>query len=423
MDKKKKEPSYFEKKFGKKPKDHKAHLPAEPFKEKGFKKKYEEVPNTPFQKAERKERSSAPYKTSKEFSKKEYNFKNEGFKKENPYAKKEYSKTKNFESPKDSSKEQAWKSKKNDARDFEKKEGIKKDKHYDKSSKSFEDKKPYKTPKTFTPKSALEAADTSIEIEKEQLKERTKTIALPEIMPLNKYIAYCGLCSRRDAVLLIKQGKVKVNEALIFEPGLKVNTSDTVTVSGKKIVPQKHFVYVLLNKPKGFITTTDDEKGRKTVMDLVSEAHELRLYPVGRLDRYTTGLLLLTNDGDLTQKLSHPKYNIKKVYQVGLNKKFIKSDYDKLVNGVELEDGFIKADAISILDDPKELGIEIHSGKNRIVRRIFEHLGYEVEKLDRVLYAGLTKKNLPRGTWRHLTPQEIVILKHYDLEKSRKKKS
>lgn len=235
----------------------------------------------------------------------------------------------------------------------------------------------------------------------------------PEKMPLNKYIAHCGVCSRRDAVELIKQGKVKVNGELATEPGMKINDGDAVSVSGKKIVPQRNLVYILLNKPKGFITTTEDDKGRRTIMDLVAGSQEQRLYPIGRLDRNTTGLIILTNDGELSQKLSHPKYNIKKVYQVTLDKAITKQDFEKILAGVELEDGVAPVDSLAMLEEKNELGIEIHSGRNRIVRRIFEHLGYQVEKLDRVMYAGLTKKNVPRGKWRLLTEREVILLKHF----------
>jgi 23S rRNA pseudouridine2605 synthase len=232
-------------------------------------------------------------------------------------------------------------------------------------------------------------------------------------MPLNKYIAHSGECSRRDAAELVKQGKVKVNGELITEPGHKINQEDKVTLSGKKLTPQKGLIYVLLNKPKGFITTNEDERGRKTVMDLVANADASRLFPVGRLDRATTGLLLLTNDGDLTQKLSHPSFNIKKVYHVTLDKPLTKADFEKVMSGIELEDGKAEVDEMAYLEAKNELGLEIHSGKNRIVRRIFESMGYVVEKLDRMMYAGLTKKNLPRGKWRYLNEQEIVLLKHF----------
>jgi 23S rRNA pseudouridine2605 synthase len=232
-------------------------------------------------------------------------------------------------------------------------------------------------------------------------------------MPLNKYIAHSGECSRRDAADLVRQGKVKVNGELVLEPGYKVKHDDKVTMSGKKLTPQKGMVYILLNKPKGFITTNDDPQGRKTVMDLVGNSGVERLFPVGRLDKETSGLLLITNDGDLTQKLCHPAYDVKKVYQVTLDKPLTKADFDKIMDGLDLEDGIAKVDALAYLEKKNELGIEIHSGRNRIVRRIFESLGYEVTKLDRMMYAGLTKKNLPRSKWRYLDEREVVLLKHF----------
>lgn len=242
-----------------------------------------------------------------------------------------------------------------------------------------------------------------------------KSAAKQEVMPLNKFVAHCGICSRRDAVALIKEEKVKVNGKVITEPGYKVQPEDKVEYNGKEITSQKNLVYVLLNKPKNYITTTDDPHERKTVMDLVKDATEERIYPVGRLDRNTTGLLLLTNDGQLAQKLSHPKYNIKKVYHVVLNKALAKPHFDKIVEGFDLEDGAVKVDALAYLETKREIGIEIHSGKNRIVRRIFEHFGYEVDKLDRVMYAGLTKKNIPRSKWRFLNDKEVINLKHFKL--------
>jgi 23S rRNA pseudouridine2605 synthase len=231
-------------------------------------------------------------------------------------------------------------------------------------------------------------------------------------MPLNKYIAHCDVCSRRDAVQLIKEGKVTVNGVLVNEPGFKVTLEDEVNLNGKRLVVQKNLIYILMNKPKGFITTTDDPKGRRTVMELVENFVEERVFPVGRLDRNTTGLLLLTNDGELTQKLSHPKYDIKKVYKATLDKNLSKDDFEKIKAGVILEDGPAPVDQLEYLDSKNEIGLEIHSGKNRIVRRIFESLGYEVVKLDRVMYAGLTKKNVLRGKWRFLTKQEVINLKH-----------
>ncbi|RYE25788.1 MAG: pseudouridine synthase [Sphingobacteriales bacterium] len=232
-------------------------------------------------------------------------------------------------------------------------------------------------------------------------------------MTLNKYIAHSGKCSRRDAAEMVKQGKVKVNGELALDPGYRVQSFDIVTIAGKKLTPQRDRVYVLLNKPKDFITTNDDPEGRKTVMDLVSDSEMGRLFPVGRLDRNTTGLLLMTNDGELAQKLSHPSYDIKKVYQVTLNKPLTKADFEKIATGVTLDDGEVKVDAIAYLEEKTEIGLEIHSGRNRIVRRIFESLGYDVDKLDRVMYAGLTKKNLPRGKWRVLNEKEIILLKHF----------
>ncbi len=234
-----------------------------------------------------------------------------------------------------------------------------------------------------------------------------------EQMPLNKYIAHSGECSRRDAAELVKQGKVKVNGELVLDPGYKVKPDDNVTLVGKKLKPQKNNIYILLNKPKGYITTNEDPQGRKTVMELLQGAGTDRIFPVGRLDRDTSGLLLITNDGDLTQRLSHPSFNIKKVYHVTLDKPLTKAHFEKIIEGVELEDGKAVVDEMAYLEAKNELGLEIHSGKNRIVRRIFESLGYVVEKLDRMMYAGLTKKNLPRGKWRHLDPREVVLLKHF----------
>ena len=234
------------------------------------------------------------------------------------------------------------------------------------------------------------------------------------LMPLNKFIAHCGVCSRRDAVTIIKEGKVKVNDAVIIEPAFKVSEKDEVKFNGKKLFVSKNLVYVLLNKPKDYITTTDDPQGRRTVLQLTKMATTERIYPVGRLDRNTSGVLLLTNDGELTQKLSHPSYNITKVYEVKLDKNLTKADFDKILNGLKLEDGEIKADSLAYADakDKSVIGIEIHSGRNRIVRRIFEHLGYDVKGLDRVMYATLTKKNVERGKWRFLSEKEVRLLKY-----------
>lgn len=230
---------------------------------------------------------------------------------------------------------------------------------------------------------------------------------------LNRYIANAGVCSRREADELILAGEIKVNGEPVTEMGFKVQPSDTV-MYGKKVLSREKMVYVLLNKPKDFITTTEDPEGRKTVMSLVEKASKERIFPVGRLDRNTTGLLLFTNDGELAQKLTHPSNEIKKIYQVELDKPITKDDFQKVVEGVELEDGKALVDDVAMLGDSKKfLGLEIHIGRNRIVRRIFEHLGYEVVSLDRVQYAGLTKKDVPRGDWRYLTEKEVIRLKYF----------
>lgn len=233
----------------------------------------------------------------------------------------------------------------------------------------------------------------------------------PDLIRLNKYIANAGICSRREADTLIAAGNVTVNGKVVTEMGYKVKKTDDVRFDGRKLNPEKK-EYVLLNKPKNFITTTRDERGRRTVMELVSSASNNRLYPVGRLDRNTTGLLLFTNDGDLAKKLTHPRHGVRKIYHVFLEKNVTIADLRKIREGLELEDGKIEVDEVDYVSgaSKKEVGIEIHSGKNRIVRRIFEHLGYEVSKLDRVVFAGLTKKDLPRGHWRYLTQQEVINL-------------
>jgi 23S rRNA pseudouridine2605 synthase len=239
-------------------------------------------------------------------------------------------------------------------------------------------------------------------------------------MPLNKFIAHCGVTSRRDAVQLIADGKVSVNKKIITQPAFKVNEKDDVFYNGKKLFITKNLVYILLNKPKDYITTTDDPQNRKTVLQLTKNATDQRIYPVGRLDRNTSGVLLLTNDGDLTQELTHPSFNVKKVYEVKLDKPLTKSDFEKILNGIKLEDGEIFADALAYADskDKSIIGIELHSGRNRIVRRIFEHLGYDVKGLDRVMYANLTKKNVERGRWRYLAEKEIRALKYMNKGKN-----
>ncbi len=233
-----------------------------------------------------------------------------------------------------------------------------------------------------------------------------------EPIRLNKYLANAGVCSRREADEFIQAGVVKVNGEVVTELGTKVMRTDSVMFHEQPVSLEKK-VYVLLNKPKDHVTTSDDPQQRKTVMDLVKDACTERIYPVGRLDRNTTGVLLLTNDGDLASKLTHPKFVKKKVYHVYLDKNVTAHDLQQIRDGITLEDGDIKADAVEYADpvDKKQVGIEIHSGKNRIVRRIFEHLGYKVTKLDRVLFAGLTKKNLRRGDWRYLTEEEVNRLR------------
>jgi len=230
---------------------------------------------------------------------------------------------------------------------------------------------------------------------------------------LNRYIANAGVCSRRDADVLIQSGEIKVNGNPVTEMGYQVKPGDIVKY-GNRVLNREKMVYVLLNKPKDFITTTEDPEERRTVMDLVKEAADTRLFPVGRLDRNTTGLLLLTNDGELAEKLTHPSYNIKKIYEVHLDKPITEEDFNRVLEGVELEDGKAEVDELATVSgDRTVLGIELHLGRNRIVRRIFEHLGYDVIKLDRVMYAGLDKKDLTRGKWRYLSEKEVIRLKYF----------
>ena len=238
-----------------------------------------------------------------------------------------------------------------------------------------------------------------------------------EQIRLNKFMANAGICSRREADEFIQQGLVKVNGNVVTELGSKISHSDVVEYDNK-VVALERKCYILLNKPKDCVTTSDDPNGRLTVLDLVKGACNERIYPVGRLDRNTTGVLLLTNDGDLASKLTHPQYVKKKIYHVWTDKDISEDDMQRIADGIELEDGEIHADAISYATDTdrNQAGIEIHSGRNRIVRRIFESLGYHVTKLDRVYFAGLTKKNLPRGRWRYLTQEEVNFLKRGSFE-------
>lgn len=233
----------------------------------------------------------------------------------------------------------------------------------------------------------------------------------PTEIRLNRFIANAGVCSRREADNLITDGKIKVNGKVVVEMGYKVKKTDSVDYKGKQLKSEAR-QYVLLNKPKGFVTTVKDPHARHTVMELVAKACDERIYPVGRLDRETTGLLLFTNDGDMAKQLTHPSHKIRKIYQVELDKPLTKTDFDKIIEGIRLDDGLAPVDEIAVLgDDARQIGIEIHVGRNRIIRRIFQHLGYKVKKLDRVMFANLTKKNLPRGKYRHLAPKEVMSLK------------
>ena len=247
---------------------------------------------------------------------------------------------------------------------------------------------------------------------KKQIEYKEKHYDPDEPVRLNRYLANAGVCSRREADTFIQAGVVKVNGVVVTELGTKVKRSDEVMFHDQTINMEKK-VYLLLNKPKDYVTTSDDPQNRKTVMDLVKNACRERIYPVGRLDRSTTGVLLFTNDGDLATKLTHPQYLKKKIYHVYCDKNVTAADLRQIAEGIMLEDGEIHADAIDYADpvDKKQVGIEIHSGRNRIVRRIFEHLGYKVVKLDRVYFAGLTKKNVKRGDWRFLTQDEVNMLK------------
>lgn len=234
---------------------------------------------------------------------------------------------------------------------------------------------------------------------------------------LNKFLANSGVCSRREADNIIARGEVSVNGQVVTELGVRVKPVDEVRYKGE-LISRESKVYILLNKPKNTVTTLEDPEGRKTVMDLIRNACKERVYPVGRLDRNTMGVLLITNDGELASKLAHPSYKKKKIYHVWLNKPITPEDMQKLIEGIELEDGEIHADAASYVKegDLRQIGLEIHSGRNRIVRRMFEHLGYTVIKLDRVYFAGLTKKDLPRGRWRYLDAQEVANLKMSSLD-------
>ncbi|RQO68356.1 pseudouridylate synthase [Pedobacter sp. KBW01] len=322
--------------------------------------------------------------------------------------------------------ERDFKSKDGDSRDFKPRSGGYKDfksrgnsDGFKPSAGSSRDVKP-REPKDgdtrpFRKREEVQPRDTEFNRpERTVIAPARKTNEDKGLIRLNRYISNAGICSRRKADELIAAGIITVNGEAVTELGHKVDPAkDLVRYNGELLKREKK-VYVLLNKPKDYITTTDDPQERRTVMQLVDKASRERIYPVGRLDRNTTGLLLMTNDGDLADKLSHPKNGITKIYNVELNKALSQGDLNKIAFGLELEDGLIKPDNISYVagGTKKEIGIQIHSGKNRIVRRIFEHLGYSVEKLDRVVYGNLTKKDLPRGRWRYLEDHELIQIKH-----------
>ncbi len=287
----------------------------------------------------------------------------------------------------------------------------KNNKGYSESRPRFSrDKGFYNYERNFSSQKSSITEDLFVENENAQL--TAEQVELPTKMRLNRYIAMSGVCSRREADELIKKGLVKVNGNVVTEMGVTVQKDDKIEYEGRILTAERK-VYVLLNKPKDTVTTTDDPEERRTVMDLVQGACDERIYPVGRLDRNTTGVILLTNDGEMTEKLMHPKYGVRKIYHVFLDKNVNENDMRKMIEGLNLEDGPIAVDDVRYVDasDKKQVGVQIHSGRNRIVRRVFEHLGYSVEKLDRVYFAGLTKLNLPRGKWRFLTDAEINKLK------------
>ena len=295
---------------------------------------------------------------------------------------------------------------------------------YGNKSRGDRGDKPFRprTGRSFDKPERRSFVESKVESHRERVEEPTRVESKPKseqqasedgLIRLNKFISNSGVCSRREADELIKMGVITVNGTTITEMGFKVKPTDDVRHDGKKLTAEKP-VYILLNKPKGFITTTDDPQERNTVMELIAGACKERVYPVGRLDRNTTGLLLLTNDGDLTDKLTHPSFNAKKIYKVELDKPLTKADFEKIIEGVKLEEGKAIVDDLAIVsDDNKTVGIELHIGWNHVVRRIFNALEYDVVKLDRVVYAGLDKKDLKRGQWRFLRNDEIVRLKHF----------
>ncbi|MBU3927326.1 MAG: rRNA pseudouridine synthase [Bacteroidetes bacterium] len=292
--------------------------------------------------------------------------------------------------------------------------GSSSERPYKKTYEGSDQKKPYSKSRPETGNSSRKPFSKGKFVTKRRTDEEPETVqGLKSVIRLNKYLADAGICSRREADRLIESGVVEINGVVVTELGTKVGPNDKVRYGGESLKREK-LKYVLLNKPKGFISTSDDPLDRKTVMSLVENACKERIYSVGRLDRNTTGLLLFTNDGDMAKRLTHPKHGVRKLYHVTLDKALTKNDMLQILKGVELEDGIVQPDKIDWVEDVEsktEVGIELHSGKNRVVRRIFEHLGYQVEKLDRVVFAGLTKKDIPRGKWRLLSDKEVDMLK------------
>jgi 23S rRNA pseudouridine2605 synthase len=326
----------------------------------------------------------------------------------NPNADKSFKKNDNFGGPKRRT---------HKPRDIDQTEGSAERKPYNKavgSSRTWDNRTEEERNAPKRDRSEFEEDERPTRVLRGRTNKKAVEKADDHLIRLNRYIANAGICSRRKADELIAAGVVSVNGEVISELGHKVDPSkDVVRYNGETLKREK-MVYVLLNKPKDYITTTDDPQERRTIMALVDKASKERIYPVGRLDRNTTGLILMTNDGDLADKLAHPRNSVTKLYQVELDKALTQGDLNKISYGLELDDGLIKPDMISYVQGgtKREIGIQIHSGKNRIVRRIFEHLGYDVVKLDRTIYAGLTKKDLPRGRWRYLDEKEIIQLKH-----------
>ncbi len=381
---------------------------------------FEEKPRGERRSSSRDERSDKPFarkpyeKKSYGDDKKPYERKSYGDDKK-PYERKPYERKSYGDDKPRGDKPYARKSygedKPRSARPYERKPYEKKS--YGDDKKPYE-RKPYGRNDAPDAKRARRNFDDKPRKDIRVLERKPKVNAVDPTAPvrLNKFIANSGVCSRREADEYIENGEITVNGVVVTELGTKVMMNDDIRWNGDKLSGEKK-VYLLLNKPKGYVTTMDDPHADRTVMDLIAGACKERVYPVGRLDKNTTGVLLFTNDGELTKVLTHPSYNKRKVYQVNLDKTLKKGDLEKLVKGVELEDGMAVADEVGYtnMEDKTEVGLEIHSGRNRIVRRMFETLGYNVEKLDRVYFAGLTKKSLERGKWRILTTKEVNMLK------------